>query len=135
MVMLVKVSGLYETEPVGGPPQDKFLNGAAEIWTGLTPRELLDFLKLTEKKIGRKPSDVKCGPREIDLDILLYGDVVINESDLTIPHQQLHLRRFMVEPLAEIAPDEIHPISKKTVSQILRGLNPRQNSNENNPFN
>ena len=105
MVEVVKVSKLYETDPVGGPPQDKFLDGVAEILTHLTPHELLALLKLTEKKVGRTPSKVKWGPREIDLDILLYGDIVMNEPDLVIPHPQLHLRRFMLEPLAEIAPD------------------------------
>ena len=90
MVEVAKVSKLYETDPVGGPPQDRFLDGAAEIRTQLTPHELLSLLKLTEKKVGRTPSKVKWGPREIDLDILLYGDVVMNEPDLVIPHPQLH---------------------------------------------
>jgi 2-amino-4-hydroxy-6-hydroxymethyldihydropteridine diphosphokinase len=120
MVEVVKVSKLYETDPVGGPPQDNFLDGAAEILTLLTPHELLALLKLTEKKVGRTPSKVKWGPREIDLDILLYGDIVMNEPDLVIPHPQLHLRRFMLEPLAEIAPDVASKFS--------------QNEHENNPL-
>ena len=105
MAEVVKVSKLYETEPVGGPQQDKFLDGAAEVLTHLTPHELLALLKVIEKKVGRTQSKVKWGPREIDLDILLYGDVVMTEPDLVIPHPLLHLRRFMIEPLAEIAPD------------------------------
>ncbi len=112
MVEVVKVSKLYETDPVGGPPQGKFLDGAAEILTQLTPHELLALLKLTEKKVGRTPSKVKWGPREIDLDILLYGDIVMDEPDLVIPHPQLHLRRFMLGPLAEIAPDAASKFSQ-----------------------
>ena len=125
MVEVAKVSKLYETDPVGGPPQDRFLDGAAEIRTQLTPHELLSLLKLTEKKVGRTPSKVKWGPREIDLDILLYGDVVMNEPDLVIPHPQLHLRRFMIEPLAEIAPDAVHPVLNKTASEVLCGFEAR----------
>lgn len=119
MVEVVKVSKLYETDPVGGPPQDKFLDGAAEIRTLLTPHELLVLLKLTEKKVGRMPSKIKWGPREIDLDILLYDDLTIDYPDLTIPHPQLHLRRFMMEPLSEIAPEVVHPVFKKTIKEIL----------------
>lgn len=122
MVEVVKVSKLYETDPVGGPPQDKFLDGAAEIRTQLTPHELLALLKITEKKVGRTPSKVKWGPREIDLDILLYGDLVMDDPDLIIPHPQLHLRRFMIEPLSEIAPKVIHPVLKKTAMEILAGF-------------
>ena len=119
---MVKVSKLYETDPVGGPPQDRFLDGAAEIGTGLAPFELLALLKAIEKKVGRTPSKVKWGPREIDLDILLYGGIVMNEPDLVIPHPLLHLRRFMIEPLAGIAPGAIHPVLGKTASDILSGL-------------
>lgn len=122
MVEVVKVSKLYETDPAGGPVQDKFLDGAVEIRTQLTPHELLVLLKITEKKVGRTPSKVRWGPREIDLDILLYGDVVMNEPDLTIPHPQLHLRRFMIEPLAEIAPDVVHPLLKKTARKVLNSF-------------
>ena len=121
-IVVSKVSKLCETDPAGGPPQGKFLDGAAEIWTKLTPRALLALLKDIEKKVGRAPSAVRWGPREIDLDILLYGDVVMDEADLVIPHPQLHLRRFMIEPLAEIAPDAIHPVLNKTAFEILRGL-------------
>ncbi len=127
MVEVVKVSKLYETDPEGGPPQDKFLDGAAEVLTHLTPHELLALLKVIEKKIGRTPSKVKWGPREIDLDILLYDGTVMNEHDLVIPHPQLHLRRFMIEPLSEISPDAVHPVLNKTASEILRGFEIRPN--------
>ncbi len=122
MVEVVKVSKLYETDPVGGPPQDKFLDGAAEIRTKLTPHTLLALLKDVEKKVGRTPSKIKWGPREIDIDILLYGDLVMDDPDLIIPHSQLHLRRFMVEPLSGIAPEALHPILKKTAAEILEDL-------------
>jgi len=118
MVEVIKVSKLYESEPVGGPPQDNFLDAAAEIHTQLTPHVLLAHLKDVEKKVGRTPSKVRWGPREIDLDILLYGDLVINDADLTIPHPQLHRRYFMLEPLSEIAPEVVHPILDKTATEI-----------------
>ena len=100
-----KISSLYETDPVGGPPQGKFLNGVAEVKTSLTPRELLECLKKIEKDVGRKPGKVRWGPREIDLDILLYGDGSIDEPDLKIPHPEMHGRDFVLKPLSEIAPD------------------------------
>lgn len=118
-VEVIKVSKLYETEPAGGPPQGKYLDGVAEITTGLTPRALLALLKETEKKVGRTPSDVRWGPREIDLDILLFDDLIVDEPDLKIPHPLLHLRAFMLEPLCEIAPDVIHPVIKKKIAEIL----------------
>lgn len=124
-VEVVRVSSLYETEPEGGPPQGKFLDGAAEITTALSPHELLAHLKQIEKEAGRKPSGVRWGPREIDLDILLYGDMVVNDPELTIPHPLLHQRTFMIGPLAEIAPGALHPIIKKTASEIFEGLSGR----------
>ncbi len=122
MVEVVSTSSLYETEPVGGPAQDKFLDGAAEIMTSLTPHALLKHLKEIEVRVGRTPSAVRWGPREIDLDILLYGDSVINDSELTIPHPLLHLRMFMIEPLAQIAPDAMHPVIGKTAAAIRNEL-------------
>ena len=122
MVEVAKVSKFYETDPVGGPPQDKFLDAAAEIRTLLTPHVLLALLKDVEKRVGRAPSKVKWGPREIDLDVLLYGGLIMDDPDLKIPHPQLHLRRFMIEPLSGIAPEAVHPILKKTAAEILEGL-------------
>ncbi len=121
-VEVVKVSSFYETEPEGGPPQGKFLDGAAEIRTALSPHDLLAHLKQVEMETGRRPSGVRWGPREIDLDILLYGDLTVNDPDLVIPHPLLHLRAFMIGPLAEIAPGAFHPVAGKTASQILEGL-------------
>jgi len=124
-VEVVKVSSFYETEPEGGPPQGKFLDGAAEIRTALSPHDLLAHLKQVEMETGRRPSGVRWGPREIDLDILLYGDMVVNDPELTIPHPLLHQRTFMIGPLAEIAPGALHPIIKKTASEIFEGLSGR----------
>ena len=80
------------------------------------------LLKEIERRVGRTPSDVRWGPREIDLDILLFGDLIVDEPDLKIPHPLLHLRDFMLEPLCEIAPDVIHPVLKKNVADILSNL-------------
>ncbi|MDP2942315.1 MAG: 2-amino-4-hydroxy-6-hydroxymethyldihydropteridine diphosphokinase [Candidatus Omnitrophota bacterium] len=121
-VEVIKVSSLYETEPVGGPPQGKYLDGVAEIRTMLAPRTLMALLKEIEKKVGRTPSDVRWGPREIDLDILLFDDIIIDEPDLKIPHPLLHLRDFMLEPICEIAPNLIHPVLQKSVADILSEL-------------
>ncbi|MFH0771339.1 MAG: 2-amino-4-hydroxy-6-hydroxymethyldihydropteridine diphosphokinase [Candidatus Omnitrophota bacterium] len=121
-INLIKVSGLLESDPVGGPPQGKFLDGAVEIRTTLSPRELLTLLKQIEKEVGRISSPVRWDPREIDLDILLFGDLKIDEQDLKIPHPLLHLRRFMLEPLCEIAPEVIHPVLEKSIVEIFSEL-------------
>ncbi|MFH1779182.1 MAG: 2-amino-4-hydroxy-6-hydroxymethyldihydropteridine diphosphokinase [Candidatus Omnitrophota bacterium] len=122
LVKIIKISNLYETEPIGGPVQDKFLNGVAEIETKTTPRALLALLKIIENEVGRSPSDIKWGPREIDLDILLCDDLVIDESDLKVPHPLLHLRDFVLEPFCEIAPHVMHPILKKNVAELFSKL-------------
>ena len=104
-----RVSRFVETAPVGGPPeQQPFLNAAAEIETGLTPRVMLERLLEIELKLGRARSE-RWGPRPIDLDILLWDDSRVDEPDLTIPHPSMHFRRFVLEPLVEIAPDAKHP--------------------------
>lgn len=116
-----KVSSLYETEPVGGPPQGKFLNGVVCVETSLSPWELLGELKVVEGRLGRK-STVPDGPRTIDLDILLYRDLVVETEDLKIPHPRMDQRRFVLEPLAEIAPEVVHPRLKKKVSHMLEEI-------------
>ena len=113
-----KVSSLYETEPAGGPGQGKFLNGVLKIETSLLPLELLEKLKGIEKKLGRNKG-VSNGPRPIDLDILFYDDVVIRGKELEIPHPRLHQRFFVLKPLAEIAPELIHPVLNKQAGQLL----------------
>ncbi|MCK4463519.1 MAG: 2-amino-4-hydroxy-6-hydroxymethyldihydropteridine diphosphokinase [Candidatus Omnitrophica bacterium] len=96
-----KVSSIYETEPIGGPPQGKFLNGVIEIDTDLSPLDLLDRLDEIEMKLGRVHSE-KNGPRTIDLDILLYSDTQINNERLTIPHPHMQEREFVLRGLREI---------------------------------
>lgn len=96
-----KVSPLYETEPVGGPPQGKFLNGVVRVETGLSPKELLNSLKRIEDTLGRI-REVNNGPRTIDLDILTYGDMHIEEEGLIIPHPRMNERDFVKRPLNDI---------------------------------
>jgi len=103
-IEVAKISTLYETDPVGGPPQDKFLNGALEVKTNLAPYDLLKSLNKIEEKLGRVRT-IKHGPRTLDLDILTYDDITINEPDLVIPHPQMTLRDFVLKPLTEIAPE------------------------------
>ena len=103
------VSSLYETSPIGGPPQRSFVNLAVRIETDLEPGDLLEACKLIEQKMGREPSDLRWGPRVVDLDILLYGNEKVSEPDLEIPHPRLKERRFALVPLLEIDPDLTDP--------------------------
>ncbi len=100
-IEVTKVSSIYETEPIGGPPQGKFLNGVIEVDTDLSPLDLLDRLLKIEMKLGRVRS-LKNGPRTIDLDILLYNDTQINNERLVIPHPHMQEREFVLRGLREI---------------------------------
>jgi 2-amino-4-hydroxy-6-hydroxymethyldihydropteridine diphosphokinase len=116
-----KVSPLFRTKPVGYARQNDFINGALLLKTALGPGELLAALKETEIKTGRVPT-FKNGPREIDLDIIFYDDIILNEPGLTIPHAAMHTREFVLLPLSFIAPGYTHPKLKQTVSALLKGL-------------
>ena len=120
-VEVVAVSTLRETEPVGVGEQPLYLNGAAELETTLTARELLDRLLAVEQRFGRVRSPGEHGPRTLDLDLLLYGAETIDEAGLTVPHPRLHERRFVLEPLAELAPGLVVP-GRGDVESLLRGV-------------
>ena len=121
-VYLRSISSFYLTSPVSDIEQNDFINCAVEIdWEG-TPRELLQFLNGIESSMGRARTE-KNGPRVIDLDILLYGDQIINEDNLTIPHKELHRRKFAIMPCIEIEPDLV---LVKPLASFLSGIGPEQ---------
>lgn len=118
-------SSFYQTEPIGNKNQPWFLNMALGGETEKSPQELLELIKEIERLAGRNVNDPdsSAAPRPIDIDILFYGDVMLSMSkddDLTIPHPRLHLRRFVLEPLTEIAPDFTHPILHKSIKELLK---------------
>jgi 2-amino-4-hydroxy-6-hydroxymethyldihydropteridine diphosphokinase len=117
------VSSFYDTEPVGYTEQPRFLNAAALVETELLPLELLRGLLEIERQMGRDRASAPAkGPRVIDLDLLIYGDVVMKTAELTLPHPALHERAFVLEPLAEIAPAMVHPALHRSVAQLLAVL-------------
>jgi 2-amino-4-hydroxy-6-hydroxymethyldihydropteridine diphosphokinase len=119
---VVSVSSLRETDPVGYLEQPRFLNGAAALETSLEPRALLDALLAVERRLGRVRGDgPRFGPRPIDLDLLLYEDVVLDEPGLVLPHPRLHERRFALEPLAELEPGLVIP-GRGPVETLLAAL-------------
>ena len=115
------VSPVYETEPVEFTAQPWFLNRALAIQTDLTPQQLMAAILRIEEEMGRLRVQKK-GPRSIDIDILLFDDLVVESEGLTIPHPAMHQRRFVLEPLADIAPQMLHPVFRKTIRELLDAL-------------
>ena len=115
------VSPVYETEPVEFTAQPWFLNRALAIQTDLTPQQLMAAILRIEEEMGRLRVQKK-GPRSIDIDILLFDDLVVESEGLTIPHPAMHQRRFVLEPLADIAPQMLHPVFRKTIRELLDAI-------------
>jgi len=124
-IRVLRRASLYETEPVGVEAQPWFFNTVVEVEAELAPGELLRRMKEIEKALGREDRG-RWGPREIDLDLLLYGDLVMEEDGLVLPHPELHHRRFVLEPLCELAPELIHPRLGQPLRELLAGLDERK---------
>ena len=120
-VTVIRESTIYETPPWGFTEQPAFLNMVVEAATSLNPRALLDYLKEREKSLGRV-KNFRYGPRHIDLDILLYDDLVYEDERLQIPHPRLHERAFVLVPLSDLAPDLVHPVLGKDVKSLLSAV-------------
>jgi 2-amino-4-hydroxy-6-hydroxymethyldihydropteridine diphosphokinase len=121
-IRLIDQSSVYRTEPVDYLEQDWFINYVVKIETQLEPLPLLDIIKSVEHAAGRIRDTIRFGPRILDLDIILFDDVVLDDSRLTIPHPRMHQRRFVLKPICDIDPDIIHPVLRRTMSSLLRNL-------------
>ena len=126
-IQIIKSSNIIETEPYGYKEQGKFLNMAVEIDSELEPFELMKLISKIESELGRIRTK-RWGPRVIDIDIIFYDYLIINEPDLKIPHPDMQNRFFVLKPLQEIAPDFVHPVLKKTITELLENLNSEDKS-------
>ncbi len=124
-VDVARGSSLSETEPVGYAAQPAFLNAVALVRTTLPPRQLFSFIKGIERAMGRTPS-FRNAPRLVDIDILLYGETVVESPELTLPHPRMHERAFVLAPLVEIAPEVWHPVLLKTARELLADVSGRE---------
>ncbi len=120
--VILTQSPFYKTEPVDYTDQDWFVNAAAKIETGLGPLDLLRQLKAIEKAVGRRESAIRFGPRVLDLDIIMYDDVVMELDGLCIPHPRMHQRRFVLQPICDIDPDALHPVFGAKMRDLLKNL-------------
>jgi len=120
-VHMEQVSSIYETDPVGYDHQPRFLNAVCRVRTSLEPNEVLTLVKEIESTLGRETT-FRNGPRTIDIDILFHDDKVIDTTQMTVPHPRLEERPFVLVPLAELAPDLVHPISRKSITELMSGM-------------
>ncbi|MEE8416639.1 MAG: 2-amino-4-hydroxy-6-hydroxymethyldihydropteridine diphosphokinase [Desulfobacterales bacterium] len=126
MSLLRKQSPFYSTEPVDYKKQDWFINVVIKIQSVFDPYQLLSEIKSIQQDAGRISDPVRYGPRVLDLDILLYDDLVINSSGLVIPHPRMHKRRFVLKPICDIDPKVVHPVLKKDMQHLLDNLSDGQ---------
>jgi 2-amino-4-hydroxy-6-hydroxymethyldihydropteridine diphosphokinase len=118
---VVACSSLYQTEPVGYTPQPRFINAVVKLKTYLSPAQLLDELKSIEQKLG-KEIKIRWGPRTIDLDLLLYDNLIIDEGGIQVPHPRMHTRSFVLIPLAELAAELMHPVLGLSMQELLKQI-------------
>jgi 2-amino-4-hydroxy-6-hydroxymethyldihydropteridine diphosphokinase len=123
-IRLITQAPLYQTEPVDFEDQDWFVNTAIKIETTQDPHTLLATLKRIEKQVGRQPSAIRFGPRILDMDIILFDQLVVNAPELQIPHPRMHKRRFVLQPICDIEPTVLHPVRQKTACELLAELDP-----------
>lgn len=124
-IKIIRESNIIETEPYGYKEQAKFLNLALEVETDLEPKDLIELILEIEGKLGRK-REKKWGPRVIDIDIIFYDSLIINEPNLKIPHPDMQNRLFVLKPMQEIAQDFVHPVLKKTITELLEELSSQE---------
>lgn len=120
---VIRVSSLYDTDPVGDAEQPAYLNAVAWLETELSPRELIWHLHLIEQRMGRVRAQ-RWGPRSIDLDLLFYGEETVDEPDLKVPHPEAHRRAFVLHPLQELDPNFVQPVTREPIRKLIRKLDP-----------